>query len=67
LALKKTFPVHALGEQGNLQFIAQAFKLFNTPIFSGPGTYVNFGSFGKITSTIDHTGRQLQFAVRVNF
>jgi len=67
LALKKTFPVHALGEQGSIQFIAQAFKLFNTPIFSGPSAYANFSSFGHISSTIDNTGRQLQFALRVNF
>jgi hypothetical protein len=67
LALKKTFPVHALGEQGSLQFVAQAFKLFNTPIFSAPSTTVNFSSFGRISKTIDTTGRQLQFALRVNF
>jgi hypothetical protein len=67
LALKKTFPLHGLGEQGSVQFIAQAFKLFNTPIFSGPSTTANFSSFGDIHSTIDNTGRQLQFALRVNF
>ncbi|HVR24452.1 MAG TPA: TonB-dependent receptor [Candidatus Polarisedimenticolia bacterium] len=67
LALKKTFPLHALGEQGSVQFIAQAFKLFNTPIFSGSSTTANFSSLGHISSTIDNTGRQLQFALRVNF
>jgi hypothetical protein len=70
LALKKTFPMHVLGEQGSLQFTAQGFKLFNTPIFSAVtqgASYVNFSSFGQITSTIDNTGRQLQFALRVSF
>lgn len=67
MALTKTFPFTRWGEGRNLQFRAEAFKVFNTPIFSGPLNIVPFSSFGKITSTIDQTGRQLQVALRLNF
>src|SRR6185437_12340454 len=67
LALKKTFPFRYFGEQGNIQFTAQAFKLLNTPIFAAPGSIAGTGSFGKITKTIDTSGREMQFALRLNF
>jgi hypothetical protein len=67
VALTKTFPFPHSGETKNLQFRAEAFKVFNTPIFSEPGSLVPFGSFGKIFSTIDKTGHQLQLALRLNF
>lgn len=67
LALKKTFPMRYFGEQGNIQFTAQAFKLLNTPIFAAPGSLAGTGSFGKITKTIDTSGREMQFALRLNF
>jgi len=66
MALKKTFPVHVLGERGDLQFIAQAFNLFNTPIFGPPGSTAGYPNFGMIGSTLTG-GRELQFALRVNF
>jgi hypothetical protein len=67
LALKKTFPMRYFGEQGNIQFTAQAFKLFNTPIFAAPGSLAGTRSFGRITKTIDTSGREMQFALRLNF
>jgi len=67
MALAKTIPLRELGEQGNLQFRAEAFKIFNTPIFSNPHSVAGLSSFGRITSTIDNTGRQLQLAVRLNW
>jgi hypothetical protein len=67
MALIKTFPIRRLGEASNLQFRAEAFKLFNTPIFDGPYTTVGFSSFGRIINTIDNSGRQMQFALRLNF
>lgn len=67
MALIKSIPVRQLGETGNLQFRADFFKLFNTPIFAGPSSTASLSSFGKITKTIDNTGRQIQFALRLNF
>jgi hypothetical protein len=68
MALIKTFPISKLGESTNVQFRADFFKLFNTPIFAGPSATANVpSSFGKITKTIDNTGRQIQFGLRLNF
>jgi hypothetical protein len=68
LALTKVFPVRRLlGEAGNLTFRAEAFKLFNNPIFSNPAANISNATFGRITSTIDSTGRILQLALKLNF
>jgi hypothetical protein len=67
-ALTKKFPLRrVLGEQGNLEFRSEFFKLFNSPIFSNPVSNVDSGSFGRISSTIDTTGRVIQFALKLNF
>jgi hypothetical protein len=67
-ALHKRFPIRALGEGGNVEFRAEAFKVTNTAIFNGPAdTIVGDAGFGRIRSTIDNSGRQIQFALRVNF
>jgi hypothetical protein len=70
-ALTKTIPIH---ESMNLQFRAEAFKLFNNVIFANPSSNIsNFNSnpalnnFGVITSTLDSTGRILQLALKLNF
>ena len=70
MSLLKTFPWKRLGDGGNIEFEAQAFKIFNTPIFAPlgfPGTYAGAAGFGQISSTTDLSGRQLQFALRMNF
>jgi len=68
LALTKVFPVHKLlGEAGNLTFRAEAFKVFNNPIFSNPAANISVSTFGRITSTLDSTGRILQLALKLNF
>jgi hypothetical protein len=64
LALTKIFPIH---ESVNLTFRAEAFKVFNNPIFSNPQANISNSTFGKITSTIDSTGRILQLALKLNF
>ena len=64
LSLTKTFPIH---EAVNLTFRAEAFKVFNNPIFSNPQSNISNSTFGKITSTIDSTGRILQLALKLNF
>lgn len=67
MALTKTIPFASWGEGRNLQFRAEAYKVFNTPIFAGPFNFAGIPGFGQITSTTDHTGRQLQLALRLNF
>ncbi len=68
LSLMKAFPVHGiLGEKGNIQFRAEAFKVFNNAIFSNPASNISNSTFGHITSTLDGTGRILQVAVKVGF
>ncbi|HTS62400.1 MAG TPA: carboxypeptidase regulatory-like domain-containing protein [Candidatus Acidoferrales bacterium] len=64
LAATKIFPIH---ESVNLTFRAEAFKVFNNPIFSNPQSNISNSTFGKITSTIDSTGRILQLALKFNF
>jgi hypothetical protein len=68
LALSKSFPIRRfLGEKGNLQVRAEAFKALNNPIFSNPAANISTGTFGHITSTIDSAGRILQLAVKIGF
>ena len=64
LALTKIFRIH---EAVNLTFRAEAFKVFNNPIFSNPQNNISNSTFGRITSTIDSTGRILQLALKLNF
>jgi outer membrane receptor protein involved in Fe transport len=66
-SLAKKMTVRKLGEGGEVEFRAEFFKLFNTPIFNGPSSTAGTTSFGRITSTIDNSGRQIQFALKVNF
>lgn len=67
MAVTKTIPFASWGEGRNLQLRAEAFKVFNTPIFAAPDAFVGIPGFGQISSTTDHTGRQLQLALRLNF
>lgn len=67
MALLKNFAMPQLGEGGNLQLRAEAFKLFNNVIFSGPSSNVDSATFGAITSTIDGTGRIIQLAIKLSF
>ena len=68
LSLTKSFPVRKfLGEKGNIQLRAEAFKVFNNVIFSNPAANISNSTFGHITSTLDSTGRILQMAAKLNF
>ncbi len=77
MSIAKNFPMRRwLGEQGNLQFRAEFFKMFNTPIFgflNSNNTQIitnNIASpatFGRLTGTVDSTGRVIQFALKLNF
>jgi hypothetical protein len=54
-------------ETANVEFRAEAFNLFNHPIWNGPGTTVNDpGSFGIINSKGGQR-RQIQLALRLQF
>jgi len=67
MALLKNVPLHMIGEQGNLQFRLETFKLFNNTIFSNPQANISNGNFGHIVSTLDGTGRVLQLGLKLNF
>ncbi|HWP85879.1 MAG TPA: TonB-dependent receptor [Terriglobia bacterium] len=60
----KNFP---LGEEKNLQFRAEFFNLFNTPQFAEPDTSITSETFGRISSTIQNSGRQIQLALKFTF
>ena len=66
-SILKRFPTRFLREGSNLEFRAEIFKLFNTPIFSNPSNVVNTPTFGQISGTTDNTGRVMQFALKLNF
>ena len=67
MALIKNIPLHIFGEETNIQFRAEAFKLFNNVNFQNPAANVSLATFGQITSTIDSTGRILQLGLKLNF
>jgi len=69
-----TFKDFNVTERWKLQFRAEAFNLFNTPVFNTPDATVGNsrllggnGNFGKITSTQTGTERRNQFALRLSF
>ena len=71
LALTRDFHIR---ESMTLQLRVEAFKLFNNVIFANPSANIsNYNSnpalnnFGVYTSTVDSTGRILQFAAKLNF
>jgi hypothetical protein len=63
-SLFKNFRIVA--EKVSLQFRAEAFNLFNTPIFGFPNQGQNSPTFGQIT-TQANTPRQLQMALKLVF
>jgi hypothetical protein len=69
-----TFKDFNITERWKVQFRAEAFNLFNTPLFNVPDATVGNsrllggnGNFGKITSTQTGTERRIQFALRLSF
>ena len=57
------FKTVTIKEAVKAQFRAEAMNAFNTPLFNGPNTTVNSGSFGQITSQAD-LSRQFQLCIR---
>ncbi len=52
-------------ESQRIQFRAEFFNLFNTPLFNNPDTYVTDSRFGQITSARDP--RIIQLALKLYF
>jgi hypothetical protein len=64
LSMAKTTPIR---ERFKLEFRAEAFNLFNHPVYSNPNTDLTAGNFGQITGTQASSERQLQGVVRLVF
>jgi len=64
LSMSKTTPIK---ERFKLEFRAEAFNLFNHPVYSNPNTDITAANFGQITGTQVSSERQLQGVVRLVF
>ena len=64
LSMAKTTPIK---ERLKLEFRAEAFNLFNHPVYSNPNTDISAGNFGQITGTQMSSERQLQGVIRLVF
>jgi Carboxypeptidase regulatory-like domain/TonB dependent receptor len=62
-ALMKDFPLY---ESMRLQFRAESFNIFNMTNYALPDATVSDGTFGQINATT-HSGRQVQFALKLVF
>jgi hypothetical protein len=63
LSLLKEFALNKFREGMHLEFRAEFFNAFNHPLFSGPDTSLNSGSFGIISSTFN-SPREIQLALK---
>ena len=64
LSMAKSFPVR---ERYKFELRAEAFNLFNHPVYSNQNGDITAGHFGKITGTQLSSERQMQGAVRFSF
>jgi hypothetical protein len=62
--MSKTTP---LKERFKIEFRAEAFNLFNHPVYNNPNTDISAGNFGQITGTQLSSERQLQGVIRLIF
>ena len=61
-AIQKKIPV---GESKRFEFRAEAFNVFNTPLFTGVGRTLGNSTFGKITAA--QAERELQVGLKFYF
>lgn len=64
LSISKSFRI---GERFNTEFRTELYNLTNTPQFDQPNGSFTSGDFGKVTSTLLNSERQIEFALRVTF
>ncbi len=63
LVLGKNF---SFGEQMNLEFRSEFFNIFNRPTFARPGAFIDVGSAGRVSNTLN-VSRQIQFGLKFTF
>jgi hypothetical protein len=56
-----------ISERFTFQFRAEAFNVFNTPIYQGPNTSLTANNFGQVTIAQQNFPRNMQFAFRLSF
>ena len=66
VGLQRNFRLPFLGEQGRMEFRAEAFNLFNTPQLGQPAATLGTPNFGTIGGTA-RSNRQLQLGLRLLF
>jgi hypothetical protein len=64
MSVFKTFPIR---ERLKLEFRAESFNTFNTPIYAPPDTSVTSPTFGLVTISQENFPRNMQFALRLMF
>lgn len=63
ISLFKNIPIR---DRANVQFRAETFNTFNTPLFNGPNTSFGSSSFGQITSQANFP-RYLQLGLHITY
>jgi hypothetical protein len=64
MSVFKIFPIR---ERLNLEFRAESFNTFNTPIYAGPDTSITSPTFGVVVRNQENFPRNMQFALRLKF
>lgn len=65
MSIIRRFPIR---ERATVEFRAEAFNIFNTPIFGTPTVNLNTSTFGQVSTLASgNTPRQLQLALKVLF
>ena len=64
MSVFKTFPIR---ERLKLEFRAESFNTFNTPIYAPPDTSATSPTFGLVTISQENFPRNMQFALRLMF
>jgi hypothetical protein len=64
MSVFKSFPIR---ERARIEFRAESFNSFNTPIYAGPDTSVTSPTFGVVVRNQENFPRNMQFALRIKF